>query len=156
MAMNCNVTNIGLLSGSGWRLRTIPFWTGSSKTNTKGNIIRAASSSVSFSRTVLITLRALFYFVRGFIYFLLLLINVLILFGWFIYLPLPPCLPEVMGHKWLFLVIEAPSVKKLSPPPFNFSCTHNSYFGTVVRNICTLCWTNICLPTRAAGPPCVR
>ena len=55
-------------------------------------------------------------------------------------------------EKWLFLVIKAPSLKKQAPPSFNSSRTTKIYFGPEVRNICTWCWPNMCLPTRAASP----
>lgn len=152
MATVCNVTNIGLLTGSGWRWKKTPIRTGWSKTNTKGNTARAASSSVSFLKMFSLLLSFVL-FCEGFCCLLLLLLfTVLVLFVCFTYLSLLP--PEVIEwEKWLFLVIEAPSLKKQSPPSFNSSCINKIYFGTSVKNICTLCWTNICFPLRAAGLP---
>lgn len=106
MTTDCSITNIGLSTGSGWRLiRKIPVWTGSSKAGTRGDIIRAASSPAAFS-TMFSLSRELGFILQGFL--LSLLFNVLILF----IMDLFPSSPR--GHwveKWLFLVIEAPLLR---------------------------------------------
>lgn len=106
MTTDCSITNIGLSTGSGWRLiRKIPVWTGSSKAGTRGDIIRAASSPAAFS-TMFSLSRELGFILQGFL--LSLLFNVLILF----ITDLFPSSPRGdWVEKWLFLVIEAPLLR---------------------------------------------
>lgn len=130
MATDRNVTNIGLLTGSGGRLRKFLIWTGSSKTNTKGNIIRAASRACPFQNMFSLCWELCF-ILWGFLLFFI-VVSVCFI-GFFsccclVYLLILLFPQRWSGAKWLFLVIEAPSFK-LSPPSFNSSCINELFWN---------------------------
>ena len=97
-----------------------------------------ASSRVSVSKMFSLSWELCF-LLRGLLLSLLLL-NVLILSVIYLF-PYSPRGDRV--EKWLFLAIEAPSLKKQSLPSFNFSCVNKIYFGPAVKHICTLCRTHL-------------